>query len=634
MTRQTTTAWAEQNRKHLLREFEALRHLGEEPNDLKPMPSESIVPKAAIDTLVTTLGLSAFERKLLLLCAGVEMDPPLAKRCAELLGRPHRGFVTFGLAMAVLPDPHWSAFTPSAPLRRFRLIEMESNQGFTTAPLRIDERILHYIAGVNRIDQRIESMVSERSGSERLSEDQQQLANAIVAAGLSSSSALHFCGDDPSGQENVAAFISHQFGRELYVLRMEDIAVAVAEHDLFVALWAREALLLPAYLLLQWGRETPTPATLKLVRRLSGPLMIASRGPLPLHRPMQLFDVSKASPLGQQQLWESVMGPSKNGLAGKIEQIAEQFRLSADTIAAVGASVKAQGNGDGGHIASRLWSACRTVSRPQLEELAERIEPVAGWSDLVLPLLPMQMLRQLAAQARHRMTVYERWGLASRGRRGLGLSSLFSGPSGTGKTLAAEVLAADLQLDLYRVDLSTVVSKFIGETEKKLSQVFDAAECGGVLLLFDEADALFGKRSEVTDSLDRYANIEVSYLLQRMENFQGLAVLTTNMKSALDRAFLRRLRFVVDFPFPDVTQRLAIWRQIFPDQTPKQGIEPALLANLNVAGGNIRNIAMNAAFMAAEQDCAVQMRHLLAAAQLESIKLERPVSKSEIRDWV
>ena len=175
------------------------------------------------------------------------------------------------------------------------------------------------------------------------------------------------------------------------------------------------------------------------------------------------------------------------------------------------------------------------------------------------------------------MTVYENWGFSARGRRGLGLSALFAGPSGTGKTLAAEVLASELHLDLYRIDLSAVVSKYIGETEKNLRQVFDAAECGGCLLLFDEADALFGKRAEVKDSHDRYANIEVGYLLQRMESFQGLAVLTTNMKSSLDKSFQRRLRFTVDFPFPDIAQRQQIWERVFPAQTPTRDLDPARL---------------------------------------------------------
>jgi SpoVK/Ycf46/Vps4 family AAA+-type ATPase len=311
-----------------------------------------------------------------------------------------------------------------------------------------------------------------------------------------------------------------------------------------------------------------------------------------------------------------------------LDALSTQFRLSAETIFSLAASAGEPLDG------ARLWHRCRAFARPRLENLAERIEPAAGWDDLVLPEMQKQTLRRLAAQSRHRMTVYEEWGFSARGRRGLGLSALFSGPSGTGKTLAAEVLAGELELDLYRIDLSAVVSKYIGETEKNLKQLFDAAETGGVLLLFDEADALFGKRGEVRDSHDRYANIEVSYLLQRMESFQGLAILTTNLKSSLDKAFQRRLRFAIDFPFPDTVQREAIWRHVFPPETPTRDLQPARLASLNMTGGNIRNIALNAAFLAAEAGAAVEIGHVLQAARMEALKIERPLSETEIRGWV
>jgi SpoVK/Ycf46/Vps4 family AAA+-type ATPase len=230
--------------------------------------------------------------------------------------------------------------------------------------------------------------------------------------------------------------------------------------------------------------------------------------------------------------------------------------------------------------------------------------------------------------------VYETWGFARSGTRGLGISALFAGGSGTGKTMAAEIIANELRLDLYRVDLSSVVSKYIGETEKNLRRIFDAAEEGGAILLFDEADALFGKRSDVKDSHDRYANIEVSYLLQRMECYRGLAILTTNLRNSLDTAFLRRLRFVVQFPFPDAAERAEIWRGVFPSGAPLDGVDPVLLAGLNVAGGNIRNIALNAAFLAADAGEPVRMSHLLRAARSEYAKLDKALTDSEVEGWV
>ncbi len=402
--------------------------------------------------------------------------------------------------------------------------------------------------------------------------------------------------------------------------------------------------LLSAALIIQGAAGGLSAAARHLAERLPTPLFVASREPLRLRRAFLRVEVEKPSPVEQKQLWARALGPAAGALNGMLDNLSQHFRLSAKAIHAtslliVGKRAAPKPATDATAIAAEglrpteLWNACRALARPRLEDLAQRIVPSAGWDDLILPEPQMQALRQLADQVRHRMQVHESWGFADKGRRGLGVSALFAGASGTGKTLAAEVVARDLDLDLYRIDLSAVVSKYIGETEKNLARVFDAAEEGGAFLLFDEADALFGKRSEVKDSHDRYANIEIGYLLQRMEAYQGLAVLTTNLKSTMDKAFQRRLRFIVSFPFPDAAQREAIWRRAFPAKTPTEGLEAARLARLNVAGGNIRNIALNAAFLAAAAGAPVGMRHLLEAAQLEAQKIERPLSEAEIRGW-
>jgi SpoVK/Ycf46/Vps4 family AAA+-type ATPase len=284
-------------------------------------------------------------------------------------------------------------------------------------------------------------------------------------------------------------------------------------------------------------------------------------------------------------------------------------------------------------VPEAAWRAGLAHSRMALDELGRRVEPAARWADLVLPEPQREILRQIVAHVRRRSVVYQDWGFERMLRRGLGITALFAGASGTGKTLAAEVVAGELGLDLFVIDLSQVVSKYIGETEKNLRRVFDAAERGGAVLLFDEADALFGKRSEVKDSHDRYANLEVSYLLMRMETYRGLAVLTTNQKKALDPAFTRRLRFVVDFPFPDVRERAEIWRRVIPPQTPVEGLAVEGLARLTVAGGSIRNIALGAAFLAADEGAALTMRHLLAAARTEYVKCERSFPAAEVSSW-
>jgi SpoVK/Ycf46/Vps4 family AAA+-type ATPase len=274
-------------------------------------------------------------------------------------------------------------------------------------------------------------------------------------------------------------------------------------------------------------------------------------------------------------------------------------------------------------VDDRVWGGLREAARGGLDALAQRLDSRATFEDLVVPASVSAQLHEIVSQLRHRQQVYDEWGFGDRDRRGLGIAALFAGESGTGKTLAAEAIANAVRLDLYRIDLASIVSKYIGETEKNLSRLFDAAERSGAVLLFDEADALFGKRSEVRDSHDRYANIEVAYLLQRIETYRGLAVLTTNMKSALDRSFLRRIRFIVQFPFPDQSAREQIWRRQFPARAPLNGIDYGALAKLQLSGGHIRSVALNAAFRAAGHDRAIEHSDVVASARAEFAKLER-----------
>ena len=339
------------------------------------------------------------------------------------------------------------------------------------------------------------------------------------------------------------------------------------------------------------------------------------------------IDVAPPNRAEQTDLWQQALGADADRYASAIVSVVDQFCLGASEIHDVAAALATDRDIEDRDVddpAAALWRSCRTQSRPRLDGLAERIMSRATWRDLVLPDANLAALRAIVAQVRQRDQVYQKWGYERTGPRGLGVTALFSGPSGTGKTLAAEVVANELQLDLHRIDLSGVVSKYIGETEKNLQQVFDSAEAGGVVLLFDEADALFGKRSEVKDSHDRHANIEVGYLLQRMESYRGLAILTTNMRAAIDDAFLRRLRFAIEFPFPDTTQRAEIWRRSFPDDTPTEDLALEQLAEIQLCGGNIRNVSLNAAFLAADADQPVTMEHVLDAARAEFVKLERP----------
>jgi predicted nucleic acid-binding protein len=517
------------------------------------------------------------------------------------------------------------------------MLEVQVGGNLTSAPLRIDERILHYLAGLNVLDPRLESLLRVNHPPEWIAEEHQTVAaqaTRVVATYSRYCPLVHFCGDDPLGQEDIAASVARDAGRQLFVVEAEDLPAIGQDLEQFSVLWERESQLVSGALLIQCANSGPSSTASHLLERLQGLVFLASREPVRLIRAFIRIDANKPGPVAQKQLWQKALGAVACNLNGTVDDLSEQFRLSARMIFSTSALLASK---QGPLQPDDLWNACRALARPKLEDLAQRIVPCAAWEDLVLPEPQTQTLRQLAAQVRYRLKVYETWGFAAKGRRGLGVSALFTGASGTGKTMAAEVLARELRLDLYRIDLSAVVSKYIGETEKNLKQVFDAAEEGGVLLLFDEADALFGKRSEVRDSHDRYANIEVGYLLQRMEEYQGLAILTTNLKSALDTAFQRRLRFTVNFPFPDAAQREAIWRKVFPEATPTSGLDHKKLSQLNVAGGNIRNIALNAAFLAAADGgngTPVEMRHLLRAARSEAEKIERPLSEAETRGWI
>jgi hypothetical protein len=635
----THRSWAEANHAYLVEEFARLERLlqpRERPSPTeadRAAPAERFSPPAAIDRLTELFGLSHFERELLLLCAGVEMDFRLAAQCAEAQGHPQKPSVSFGLAMATLPEAHWSALTPARPLRRFRIIEVQPGSTLTSAPLRMDERILHYLAGVNILDPRLQPLLRVAPVAEWIADSHSEIAMqaaSLIQRYTQAPPLIHLCGDDLQAHEDVAAVTAESAGAQLFCLRNEDVPQVGSELEQFAILWQRESLLLGGALLLQCGNASLTAAGSHLLEILPGLIFLSSREPVRLNRFFVRLDVNKPGPSEQRQIWERALATAAESHSVILDDIAEQFHLSARNISSTAFLFAQQREFED----DRLWDACRSLARPKLEDLAQRIVPCADWDDLILPDPQKQVLRQLTAQVKHRMKVYETWGFSSKGRRGLGVSALFTGASGTGKTMAAEMLARDLRLDLYRVDIASMVSKYIGETEKNLKQVFDAAEEGGVLLLFDEADALFGKRGEVRESHDRYANIEVGYLLQRMEAYQGLAILTTNMKASLDAAFQRRLRFTVNFPFPDATQREAIWSRVFPAATPTQSLDPKKLSQLNVTGGSIRNIALNAAFLAAALGKPVEMTDLMEAARLEVPKMERALSEAETRGWV
>jgi hypothetical protein len=638
-------------------ESHAARRRGDSPNNDAAETAEQILQAAkeampapaAFDRLCAVFGLSSFERDLLLLCAGIELDSSFGPLCARAQGDPQKPYPTFSLALAALPDAHWSALSPAGPLRYWRLVEVGGGTSVAVSPLRIDERILHFLAGVSHLDERFVGLLDPVHETDCLVPSRQDIAGQIAgiltqSSGQRTLPVVQLLGEETATKQSIAGAACAALGLNLHMMSAFAVPLNPVELDTFLRLWEREAALSACALLLDCHELEASDAargqTVKrLIESIRGPLFVAT----PARRPggsrrWISYDVAGLAAAEQRVLWAAALGERAAGLNGQLDRLIAQFQLGPASIGAAAAeALSRSGSGASNaeeELSCALWTACRAHARPRLDDLAQQIDPRAGWDDLVLPAAQLQTLRDIAMHVRQRAKVYEAWGFAGRCARGLGISALFTGASGTGKTMAAEVLANELQLDLYRIDLSQVVSKYIGETEKNLRRVFDAAEKGGSILLFDEADALFGKRSEVKDSHDRYANIEVSYLLQRMESYRGLAILTTNLKGGLDTAFQRRIRFIVQFPYPGPEDRTRIWQRIFPADTPTENLDISKLARLNVAGGNIRNIALNAAFRAADAREPVRMVHLLNAARSECFKLEKPMTEVETGEWI
>ena len=639
--------WDERNRAHLsaalrpvrraLEQHARRRNGSDAPHLWIPDPAleqarrADLEPPPALDALCEVFGLTPFERDVLLLCLGVELEPDWTQLIGRARGDERPMQPTFGLALAALPGAHWSALAPSGPLRYWNLVASETGAGLTVAPLRIDEPLVHFLTGTAASDARLYPYVRAApvpaTLSHSLALQAERIAELWEGVPAPEAPLLNLTGRSLADIAAVAATACARLRLRLFAMRGRDVPRAAVEQDWLARAWQREACLHRIALLLE---ADDAEAATGLIARIAGHVLVAGTAGEVADRPAIRISISGPTIEEREAMWRGALGSKAASLDGVLHRISTEFDLTEQEVRVAARATQSVGEGT---LEARLWRAAQAASRARLERLAERIDPRAGWDDLVLSRPQIETLRTIAAHVRHRDLTTGKWGFAEKCARGLGTSCVFAGPSGTGKSMAAEVLARELNLELYRIDLSQVVSKYIGETEKNLKQVFDAAEAGGVILLFDEADALFGRRSEVRDSHDRYANIEVSYLLQRVDAFRGLAVLTTNLKSTLDPAFLRRVRFVVEFPFPDAAQRAQIWRRVFPSGVPVSDLDFARLGRLSVTGANIRNIAMTAAVISAERQEAVAMSHLLRAARIECAKLEKGVSEAEVAGW-
>ena len=598
-----------------------------------------------LGALAARFGLSGADLELLVLALAPEVNARYRRLFAWLQDDLGRQQLSTDLALSLLRDDRPSRWAlagrlaPGAPLRRLGLL-VQGEGG--PDELRLAPRIVRWLLHAEALDPELEPWVTVHARGAQARRDAVSQAVSNLAAGLADG------GDDAIVRLDAR---SRRGALEAALELARSRRCGLIEADLRQAAWlgvdlgrrapqlAREARLLDAVVLVL---EPPEPDE-RGVDPLGG-LLVASRGagqPLLVQAaPSGVAVAGGASrrqlglslpPLGideRQRAWRRALGSRWSDEV--VARLARRFRFSEGQIDAVveDAAARARAGGKAAPDEGDLAQACAQAGLPEPGPLAQRVLVARGWDDLVLPPEPRALLREMVSQVEQRDVVLE--ALGARGRSGdRGVQALFSGPPGTGKSMAAEVLAGELGYPLLRVDLSAVVSKWVGETEKLLGRLFREAEQGSCVLFFDEADALFGRRSEVKGAQDRFANLEVSYLLQRLESFDGVAVLTTNLKRNIDEAFLRRFTYVVDFPFPEAPQRLAIWRRLLVDAfplAPDVDLEQ-VAAEFKLAGGNIWNVAVAASCAAAESSERRITRRLLAHAVLrEYQKMGREIS--------
>ena len=600
--------------------------------------AEAVEPPPALIILSRQLGLTRFEQDILMLCAALELDGKTAGLCTR--AQANSAKATFALALQLFEGATWDALSAHRPLRYWRLLEINQPgaEPLVTSALRADERIVSYLVEPRHLlDERLLPFVipspAEEPSKHLLAGSQEQLAQSLSQylerqrnkVNAPARVLIQLTGADSQAKFAIAQQALVELGLEPVRIAVENLPSQTSELEYLLRLWGRERLLLPIalYIDLHSVEDAHKYSLHRLLASVSGIVIVACREP---QTDIDGFTLDVNKPLIKEQLatWEEELG-----IRELAEQLAGQFSLDIASIQHISNQVEAV---EPAELKAQIWQACLVKTSPRLDQLAQRLDIKASWDTLVLPPESTSLLQQITTQVERRMRVYSDWGFEEKMNRGMGISVLFAGESGTGKTMAAEVMANALNLNLYRIDLSAVVSKYIGETEKNLRRLFDAAEDGGAILFFDEADALFGKRSEVKDSHDRYANIEINYLLQRIEAYRGLAILATNMKSALDQAFMRRLRFIVNFQFPAAVQRADIWRKVFPHETPVGELDYQHLSRFNLTGGSIQNIALNAAFLAAGNESPqITMPLVLESIRCELRKLDKPINEAEFR---
>lgn len=616
----------------------------------------------ALPQLAHLFALSTFEVQAVIICLAPELRRKYDKLYAYLQDDITRKKPSIDLVLDLCCETEadkWHARTllsEHAPLMRAGILQKiddphsPSGSSGLAQFLKLDPRILGFLLGENHVDARLIDLVRVHSPSRT---DPDPFVDKAITTKLLHLTRRHFGEQQTTekkklvlylhgpygvGKRDLALATCGQLGCTMLSVDMEWLLARGQEAETLLTRAFRECLLMQAALYLDNVdvlQKDETKAMLKTLSRvtaeygwlvfLAGEKSWAPRGLFDY----ALFHVIELPvpdvPL-RKAVWEKGLQNQMPEAGTWAVQLASQFRLTPGQIQEAlkfAANECAMWDGQKEIVLTDLYRACRHQSNQKLAELAAKIEPHYGWGDLVLPDDKVTHLKEICSQVKHCYQVFGEWGFDNKLSYGKGLSMLFSGPPGTGKTMAAQVIASELQLDLYKIDLSGVVSKYIGETEKNLAKIFQEAETSDAILFFDEADALFGKRTEVSDAHDRYANIETSYLLQKMEEYEGLVIMATNLRENMDDAFTRRIRFMVEFPFPDETGRQKIWQTHFPQEAPlSEQIDFEYLSReLKIAGGSIKNIVLNSAFLAAEKGGVISMEHILHGAKREFEKI-------------
>jgi ATP-dependent 26S proteasome regulatory subunit len=618
----------------------------------------------ALPQLAHLFALCPFELQTIIICLAPELDRKYDKLYAYLQDDITRKKPSVDLILNILRDTgaeRWqdrTFFSDHAPLFQAGMLHVtddpQSPSGSSDLArfLKLDPRIVNYLLGDNGIDERLLGLANLYKPLD--------VMNRIPVDPVIKTNVLrliqHHFSEQPSNRKRLVLYLHGPYGvgkRDLALgicgrlncpllcLDMELLFARDSDPETLLRLAFREGLLLQATICLENGdfllkdddkAKSFAKKLAQIVMEYGWLTFVAGERPWSLkgvfeHAVFHAVELPVPDVLLREVAWENTLERLlPNDETTWSAQLADQFRLTPGQIRDAVEFVNNQRamNGEQKAITlSDLYTACRNQSNQKLGELSTKIKPRYGWEDIVLPEDKLAHLKEICSQVKHWYRVFGEWGFGCKLSHGKGLSVLFSGPPGTGKTMAAEVIANDLQLDLYKIDLSGVVSKYIGETEKNLSRIFHEAETGNAILFFDEADALFGKRTEISDAHDRYANIETSYLLQKMEEYEGVVILATNLRENMDEAFTRRIRFIVEFPFPDAASRLEIWKTHFPQEAPvSDGIDYEFLSKqFQIAGGNIKNIVLNAAFLAAEDGGTIKMEHILCGTRREFEKI-------------